>query len=220
MDSEDPAAFNDWLEPSELVRESNHRIANQLTLLVGMIQLRIDGLKRGPDQLSREEAMELLRNAASRIVAIGHLHRHLALSGHMQIELGPFLSSTRAELLASLSAEDRVRVSENLLPDCRVTGEQASVLALVMNEIIINALKYAHPDGLPVAIALSCEAVEGGIVVKIADDGIGLPDGFDERRHGGVGFKLIRSLIGKIGAALDLQSGPLGLCFRIIVPSG
>lgn len=217
MDSPGSAEWRQYEAP-DLVREANHRISNHLTLLTAMIQLQIDRLKRGPDQISREDAVGLLRKTAARVVAIGNLHRHFALSSDALIELGPFLSDTRAELLASLSMEDQIRVTENLSPHCRVTGEEASVLSLVMNEVIINALKYAHPDGLPVAVALSCEMAPDGILVEFADDGVGLPDGFDEAVDGGVGFKLIRSLLAKIGAVLDLQSSRLGLCFRILVP--
>lgn len=183
-----------------------------------MIQLQIDGLKRGPALLPREHAGDLLRNAAARITAIGNLHRHLASASDATIELAPFLASTRMELLASLLSEDNVRVTENLSAGCRVTREQASVLSLVMSEVIVNALKYAHADGQPVAIALSCNASHDRILVEIGDDGPGLPDGFDEARQGGVGFKLIRSLVAKIGADLELHSSPQGLHYRISLP--
>lgn len=199
----------------DLVREANHRIANQLTLLSGMIQLQIDGLKKGPDHLPREYAGELLRNAAARIVAIGNLHRHLASSPDLLVELGPFLASTRMEVLASLSCEDSVRVIENLSADCSVSRDQASVLSLVMSEVIVNALKYGRRPGQPVTIHLSAVRVDDHIVVEIGDDGNGLPDGFDESVHGRVGFRLIRNLLHKIGARLEILSGPQGLRFRI-----
>lgn len=203
----------------DLVREANHRIANQLALLTGMIQIQIDGLKRGPDHLSRQHVSDLLRNAAGRIVAIGHLHRRLASSSGEHIDLGPFLASSCAELLASLATDGQVRLTEDLSAGYRATAEQASVLCLVMNEVLVNALKYAHPDGLPIAMRLSCVLADGHVVVEMADDGVGLPDGFDEERDGSVGFKLIRNLLRKIGAALDLQSSPQGLCFRITLPA-
>jgi two-component sensor histidine kinase len=217
MDGPDTAA-QELHAAQDLVREANHRIANQLALLTGMIQIQIDGLKRGPDLLSRQHVSDLLRNAAGRIVAIGHLHRRLASTSNEQLDLGPFLASSCLELRASLTSDDRVRVTENLSADCHVTAEQASVLCLVMNEVLVNALKYAHPDGSPIAMCLSCGPDGGQIIVEIADDGVGLPEGFDEERDGGVGFKLIRNLLLKIGAALDLLSSPQGLSFRITLP--
>lgn len=203
---------------ADLVREANHRIANQLALLTGMIQIQIDSLKRGPEQLSRQHVIDLLRHAAGRIVAVGHLHRRLASSSSEHLDLGPFLASSCTELMALLAMDDRLRVTENLSEGCRATAEQASVLCLVMNEVLVNALKYAHPDGSLLNMRLSCEAAAGHTVVEIADDGVGLPEGFDEERDGGVGFKLIRNLLRNIGATLDLQSSPQGLGFRITLP--
>lgn len=202
----------------DLVQEANHRIANQLALLTGMLQIQIDSLKRRPEPLSRQHVSDLLRNTAGRIVAIGHLHRRLASSSDEQLDLGSFLASSCGELLASLATDNTVRVRENLSGGCHVTAEQASVLCLVMNEVLVNALKYAHPDGSQLNMHLSCAAAAGYTVVEMADDGVGLPQGFDEARDGGVGFKLIHNLLRKIGATLDLQSSPQGLCFRISLP--
>lgn len=210
---------NTALVAEDRIREANHRIANQLSLLTGMIQLQIDSLTHGPDHLPREMVRDLLRTAAARIVAIGHLNRQLSSASGSLIDLCPFLSSTRDELVASLAAQNRVRIRENLGPDCRVTGEQASVLCLVMNEIIVNALKYARPGGETVCLTLNCSAEAGTIAVELSDDGIGLPADFDETRHGRVGFKLIRNLAHQIGAELSLDSNEQGLAFRIALPA-
>ena len=197
------------------VREANHRIANQLSLLTGMIQLQIDGLAHGPQSLPRETVRDLLRNTAARIVAIGNLNRQLSSANGALIDLCPFLSATRDELIASLAAGGRLKVSQALGPGCHVSGEQASVLCLVMNEIIVNAMKYARPSGELVSLRLVCTGESEHIVVEFSDDGVGLPPDFDETAHGRVGFKLIRNLVRQIGAELHLKTGGQGLGFRI-----
>ena len=202
----------------ELVREANHRIANHLTLLTAMIQLQIDGLKTGPELLTRRQASDHLRAAVARIVSIGNLHRRLSALPEESIDLAEFLSGSRTELLTSLAVGNRIHVEERLSSGCAVTAEQASIVSLVIGEIIVNALKYAHPTGGPVFLRLSCARARRNIVVEIADDGVGLPEGFDEKRDGGVGFKLMRNLLRKIGARLTYKSSPQGLAFRITVP--
>jgi two-component sensor histidine kinase len=202
----------------ELVRESNHRIANHLTLLNATIQLQINTLMRGPEQISRQTAIDHLRTAVSRIVSIGNLHRRLAGSTDSLIELGQFLSEARSELLASLASGERAHVEEQMSKGCAVTPEQASVVSLVMGEMIVNSLKYAHPVESPVFIRLACKSMESAVVVEIADDGVGLPQDFDEARDSGVGFRLMRSLLRKIGAELAYKSGSDGLQYRITVP--
>lgn len=161
----------------------------------------------------------MLRDAIARIVAIGNLHRRLASTWDDGVALGPFLAACRDDLVSSLAVEDRLTFTESLADGCHVTADEASVLSLVMGEVLVNALKYAHPTGLPVVMSFSCAAAgDGGIVVELGDDGVGLPEGFSEERDGGVGFKLIRSLLAKIGAGLNLQSSALGLVLRISLP--
>lgn len=204
---------------SELVRECNHRIANHLTLLNASIQLQINNLKRGPEQISRQAAIEHLRTAVSRIVAIGNLHRRISSSVGSLIDLGQFLSEAHSELLTSLAAGERAHVEEQMSEGCAVTPEQASVVSLVMAEMIVNALKHAHPSDGSVLLRLACKPMNGAVVVEVADDGVGLPHGFEEERDSGVGFRLMRSLLHKIGGELAYKSSSGGLQYRITVPS-
>jgi two-component sensor histidine kinase len=202
----------------EVVREANHRLANQLSMLTGMIQIQIDGLRSGPDQLKREEVLELLRSMQARIFAMGNLNRHLVSATGQDVDLAAFLSVIRTELVASLGAQARVKICETLGDGCLVSGEQATVLCLVMSEIIVNALKHARPAGHPLVLTLKCAAEDGRIVVELADDGVGLPADFDENRHGRVGFTVIRSLLRQIAAELEMPDEGPGLKFRILLP--
>lgn len=54
--------------------------------------------------------------------------------------------------------------------------------------------------------------------LTVSDDGIGLPEGFDPQKDGGLGFQVIRALCGEIGALLDVSSDTLGVTFRLTVP--
>ena len=68
-------------------------------------------------------------------------------------------------------------------------------------------------------MTIGCHAdCDGGLVIEAGDDGIGLPENFDTARDGGLGFKVIRSLVGQIGARLQIDSNELGLLFRIRLP--
>jgi two-component sensor histidine kinase len=62
-------------------------------------------------------------------------------------------------------------------------------------------------------------SANGRLNIAIADDGIGLPDGFDPYTGGGLGFRVIRSLAAELGASLEIHSCELGLSFRLSVPA-
>jgi two-component sensor histidine kinase len=90
---------------------------------------------------------------------------------------------------------------------------------LVLCEILTNSMKYAHPSGVPVRIIVRCEGSgDGDLLISISDDGVGLPEGFDPAKDGGVGFQIIRTLTAEIGAQLDIVSDNLGATVRLRVP--
>lgn len=203
---------------SDLAAESNHRIANHLAILASMIQMQRASVSRGPASLSSNEVRFILNEIAGKIVGIGHLHRTLAQRAHHQnIDLGDCLAESCHCLLSSLNLGERATVVHELDDGCEVSPEQAQPVVLIVNEVLMNAIKYAHPTGVPVRIRLACRRVNGGqLAVEVADDGIGLPEGFDATTDGGVGFTLIRSLASSLGACLAVDSDTLGTTFRIV----
>ncbi len=209
------------MSASDPVAEANHRIANSLTLLVSMIRMQANAAARRSDAFSATEMRLALEAVAARIGTIGQLHRMLSrvpLDGATSLQ--PHLREASAALVAALaSPEQRVRV-EHHGNDCLVLTRQVQPLVLILCEIFINAMKYAHPTGVPLVLRVDCtSAPDGRLVVAISDDGIGLPDGFDAARDGGLGFRVICSLAAELQAELDIESTGLGLCFRLSMPA-
>jgi len=92
-------------------------------------------------------------------------------------------------------------------------------VALIVTEAVTNAVKYAHPTGLPVAIEVALRRRrDGRRVVEVRDDGVGLPEGFDPAVDGDLGLQAMRHLARQVGADLAFESGPLGLCCSVTLP--
>lgn len=213
-------SLEDYRDAPEWLKEANHRIANQLAILVASVQAQAAAASKGPPQVPREEVSAILREAAGKIMGIAHLHRRLAETPkNSSIEAGEFLIKLVREVGTSLSLGERLHVSQRLGRCCVVTTDQAHTLSLLLTEIVMNAVKHAHPSGIPVNIQIACDRSDDGfIALEICDDGVGLPEGFDQERDGGLGFKLIRSLASKLNAVLQIETGDLGLCFHLRVP--
>jgi two-component sensor histidine kinase len=201
---------------SNLATESDHRIANHLTLLVSLVQMQRKALSAGPATMARADVSELLREIAGKIVSVAHLHRTLAHQHHdARVDLGRYLSESCSTLVSSLELNSRVRISRKIDGDCFVAPEQAQSIALIVTEVLMNAIKHAHPTGIPVEIKLVCRRGDGKhLVVEVEDDGIGLPEGFDPMTGGGTGFKIIRSLATSAGAKMSVKSDCLGTSFQ------
>ncbi|HEY7976744.1 MAG TPA: sensor histidine kinase [Rhizomicrobium sp.] len=208
------------LPGTELVREANHRIANHLSMIVGMVQIQASTLSKGPDVLSRSTVHDILQDMAGKILSVSHLHRKLADTPHStEIDLAGYLVESCSAMINSLGLNKRAGVAYHLSGKCLVPPEKAQPLALIANEIVMNAVKHAHPTQIPTQISLSCRRnAQGNMFLEIYDDGVGLPENFDEKNDGGVGFRLIRGLAKQIGAALQVESSSLGLLFRLTLP--
>ncbi|HXC57452.1 MAG TPA: sensor histidine kinase [Rhizomicrobium sp.] len=205
----------------DMLREANHRISNHLTLLAGMVQTQAGAVGRGPESISRDAARAMLQETAGKIVSVGHLHRRLSEQPHRgEINLCDYLVEACATLVSSLSLGERVSLVQRLSANCLVAPEQAQQIGLMVSEIIMNAVKHAHPTGIPVQIALACRReTDGRLTIEIGDDGVGLPEGSEATIKGGVGFKLIRALAQALTADLRIESDSLGLTFLITLPA-
>lgn len=207
--------------PQEMLRESHHRITNHLALLVAMIRTQNAAIKKGPATLSREDASSVLNEISANVVAMAHLHRHFTgHPGSATVDMADLLIESCTEMMVSLSLGERACFRHKLATPCEITADEASSLSLLLSEIVMNSIKYARPDGSRVEIDVSCHlTAEGHPAVIISDNGVGLPAGFDERVHGGAGFRIIRALAHKLQGDLTLESSDLGLSFLLVLPA-
>ena len=196
--------------------EADHRVANQLTVTVDVLRGHLARLRKGAEVLDRDVVCEILQDAVGKVIGIAHLHRVLAQHGSAEeVELGDLLVSIIREIAASLSLGERLRITQELKSGCVVSKDTAQKVALIVVEIVMNAVKYAHPTGIPAELHIACAPADHGILLELADDGVGLPEEFDPAHDGGVGFQLIRSVAEQLGANLAIESDQLGLSFRL-----
>ena len=209
-------------DTSQDIAEANHRIANSLTLLTGLVRLQAHAVGKRTEPLSNVEFRLLLEGVAARIGTIGKLHQLLAqVPSDGTTSLRPHLREVADTLVAALSSPEQQATVKHTGNDCLVLVRHVQPLILILCEIFINAMKYAHPSGVPLVMTVDCTRCgDGRLVLTISDDGIGLPDGFDAGKCQGLGFKVIRSLAAEVGASLDIVSSGLGLVFRLSLPAG
>lgn len=200
--------------------ETYHRVANQLTMIVSAIRVRASSIAKGPALVPRQDVLSVLDVIMGRLVSLGELNRMFAQAGDERTDIHKCLVQTATALVSALSLEGRISLTHRLNDNCVIDADQAQALALLVNEIIINAVKHAHPTGLPITITLCCDRLaDGRIAIEVSDDGVGLPEDFDTSKGGGVGFKVIRTLSASLGATLEIQSDSLGLTFRFFLPA-
>ncbi len=90
-------------------------------------------------------------------------------------------------------------------------------MALILNELISNALKYAFQEQEEGEIDVAINHLADGLKIVVSDNGSGLPPGFQPELSSSLGFKLIRSFVNKMKAHLDIFSEQ-GTKISILVP--
>jgi two-component sensor histidine kinase len=205
---------------SDAVAEANHRIANNLADLATILIQQFRVIESGPETVPRELVGDLMLHMAGRMAALGRLHRLLSnptTAG--KVELGQLLAELVEGYRSTGMFGERLQVSLNV-ESLQVAAKDAWLLMQVIAEIATNAVKYAHPTGLPVELYVAAApTVAGGLLLHVADDGVGLPEGFDEKRDAGRGLRVARALVEHAGGSLTISSSPLGLSYTIEFPA-
>lgn len=206
---------------SNSIAEANHRIANSLTLLISMVRMQADAVNKRPEPLTNVDIRLMLEGVAARIGTIGQLHRMLShVSQDGAVSLQPHLREVSAALVTALASPEQMVRVEHRGQDCLVLTRQVQPLVLILCEVFINAMKYAHPAGVALVMVVECfSGADGRLMLSIRDDGVGLPEEFDPARDGGLGLRVIRGLAAELGAELGIESSELGLCFRLSLPA-
>ena len=177
-----------------LLRELNHRVMNSLQTISALFRLQARSL-RDP------EAREKFNEAVGRINSIAVAYRRIHTAGGVEtIEFSEFLRDLCADISKSLMPDDNL---------CRVTcdpillgSQQASALALIVNELVTNAVK--HGDGKsPIEVTFTQSADGGRLSVRSA--GV-LPADFDASGTSGFGMRVVQMLAEQLGGRLEASS--------------
>jgi two-component sensor histidine kinase len=192
--------------------EADHRVANSLSVIAGLVRLRAGRANAVADPKA------LLLEVADRIDTVARLHRYMAHAKKDRIRLGGYLQEIGDSLCRALSRSGTTFAVE-CPPEVVASFKVALPLGLITAELFSNSLKYAHPAGIPVKIALSCrQAGANRLRFIYEDDGVGFPEGFDVTQDGHLGMRFIRLLSDQLNAERHWDSTPLGLRFKITVP--
>jgi len=201
-----------------LLAESNHRIANNLAVVAGYLTLQANRTVREGGPLAPCEVHSILSAASAKIAAAGNLHRMLSISVEGAIDLGEYLERVVLGAMDAMTHGDRLEPDLQFERGCLVASDQGLNLGLIIGELVINAIKHAHPTGTRGRLEAGCSSDADGIVAWVRDDGVGLPEGFDFVHDVGVGLRTLRLIAHQIGLQLDFLNTELGLAVELSIP--
>lgn len=193
-----------------LVREVHHRIKNHLQGLLGLLEVRQQSQPAG-----ESEALATLRG---HVLALMGIHGLQARGGTEQVSLTELVRQ-QAALVRAGFPQTQVAVSEGAgLEGVQLTAEHAVPVALVVTELIVNALK--HGEHAPVRVLLEREA-DGAAAVTVVNR-LSAPAAFDWTHSQGLGtgLRLIATLVQDVGELVQqARDDELSMRLRLLPPS-
>ncbi|WDP90322.1 MAG: sensor histidine kinase [Desulfobacter sp.] len=188
---------------SVAIKEIHHRVKNNLQTIASLLRLQ-------SRRVDNESAKRAFSKSISRVLSIAATHEILAQNGVDDVDLTVMINRILNSVAGhSLSASRGIKI--DITGDAIHTdSDVATSIALVVNELIQNCIKYAFVGRDHGTITVEIRKGTAYSNICITDDGIG----FDEDKVDtsiSLGTSIVRQLVeGKLGGTLQVESGAGG----------
>ncbi len=186
-----------------LFSELQHRVANNLQMVVGLIRLAQRSLR---DPVA---AAEKLNEAVDRTMAMAQLHRHLNDGTAYVNGLEPLLK----EMLANTFRDLPVKVAVEVTGVSDLSIDQLTAITLLVNEAALNSFKHVFTQGRGTLFRVSLAKQDSGhLHLAIQDDGPGMEVEASERNTRSLGMGIMQAFARQLGGSLEVaQAGGTSL---------
>lgn len=187
-----------------LLKEIHHRVKNSLSIVSGLIQLQIFATEN-------EEAINMLQKSQTRIQSVALIHEKLYKTKSLSdIELDVYIKEL-VETIHSTFTEykDAVDLYFNL-EKIEMDTDRVIHCGLLINELVVNAFKHAFSTDKRGKLTITLHTENEHVLLKVSDNGPGLPKDFDTESEDSLGARLIDSLTIQLQAKMDIQESPGG----------
>jgi len=178
-------------EKETLLQEINHRVKNNLSMIIGMIHEEQDKA----EIQGRNGAQHILHRLSGRVEALFTVHRLMSLRGWQWVELPELCTEIIAGVLKTSTLEP---VQVDIAPSSiRIDARQAHHLTLVINELAVNSLKHAGAFKADLQFGIRMAALENQVHLTYQDNGPGFPDRIlsGDPQHRKTGLELIFGIV-------------------------
>lgn len=200
-------------EKTVLLNEVHHRVKNNLQVISSLLNLQ--ATQAGDARLSA-----MLTESQGRVRAMALTHQLLyERKDYTRIDFGEYIERL-AQLLLGSYRESANIVLRRVMPAAPqfLDFERAIPCGLAVNELVTNAFKHAFPDRRGGEVRIELHAEGGEFELVVADDGVGLPEGFDLANVNSLGLQLVPLFAEQLGGHFTVEHGQ-GARFSLRFPS-
>ena len=199
---------------SAVIQEIHHRVKNNLQTVASLLRLQ-------SRRSSSAEVKAALAESINRVLSISLVHEFLSSQGAATMNIRHIMDEIFALVSQGMCPAGFAWQQEFSGTDVQLPPKYASTLALVLNELMVNALEHAFAGKNTGKVTLTVAVQKTKWRLNFADNGCGLPADFQPGKQRSLGLSIIKTLIeGDLGGSFELTAGAngCGTCAVIVLP--
>lgn len=203
-------------EKEVMLKEIHHRVKNNLQVISSLLSMQ-------SDYVQDKESLSVFKESQNRLRTMSMIHEELYQSENLgKIQYSIYIEKLLNQLFQVYGKAESIRLITNL-ESLDISINRAIPIGLILNELVSNSLKYAFPENLSVEgtpeLKISLSKKNESLELKVEDNGIGMPLGFDLDDSTSLGLKLVNILVRQLKGKIDFSSdSKKGTQFTIQVP--
>ncbi|TDW49190.1 two-component sensor histidine kinase [Flavobacterium sp. 270] len=188
------------IEKEWLLKEIHHRVKNNLQIVISLLNTQ-------SAYLDNEDALMAIQNSQHRMHAMSLIHQKLYQSDNLaNIDMSWYIFELISYMKECFDTDKNINFvldTEKVYLDVA----QAVPLGLIINEAINNAIKYAFPEDRKGNVNIKLNNTgENNYTLIIADNGIGLPENFEDIERNSLGMNLMMGLTDQIDGVFEMKN--------------
>lgn len=196
-----------------LLHEIHHRVKNNLQTISSLLRLQAK-------YIEDPTAIDAINEGRNRVKSMALIHQKLYQGDQLNlIDMIKYIEDLTKNLRhAYRDRMDNVKIHTHI-SDISLDVDTAIPLGLILNELIINAMKYAFPNDRSGQIRIDMDVVApNDLVVTVSDDGVGMQDVPDIESSQSFGMKLIHTMAKNLNGHLQIDHKK-GTKFVLAIPT-
>lgn len=184
-----------------MIKEVHHRVKNDLQTVAALLRMQ-------SRRMTTDEARTALGEAVNRILSIAVIHEFLSDQDSRIINIRDIAQRILNQMQSGVLDPSRHIQLQARGPNIYLTARQATSCALVINELLQNALEHGYDQRASGGtISLTFHDEGSHVTLRVHDDGRGLPDDFDLNRVDSLGLRIVRMLVTEdLHGSIEMQS--------------
>jgi len=188
------------LEKDLLLKEVNHRVKNNLHIVMSLLQSQ-------SGYMHDKSAQQAILESQNRVQSIALIHDQLFKTDKTtEIDLKAYITELVQSLDYSINRGNHKVKIDCIVDNLFLDVSQAVPVGIILNELVTNSLKHAFPENRTGAIVIMVKQTAHEVEMRVSDNGIGLPFDFNMTKTDSLGLTLIKGLTNQLKGTLQMDT--------------